>query len=293
MGKRKILGKGLNALFPDITSVMEEETKEGALFRCPIEAISPNPYQPRKVFDPQKIEELAASMQANGIIQPLVVRKGSNGYELIAGERRWRAAITAGLQDVPVIVKEVPDDQVLRLSLIENLQRENLNPVEEADAYRRLIEEFSLSQETVGEIVGKDRSTITNALRLLRLPEKVKTDLAVGRISSGHARALLAIEVNAKRLSVHNEIIKRDLSVRQTEELVKKIKQNKTVPLAKKEDPEIRAVRESLQRNLGTQVRIIRRGKRGRIELYFFSTEDLTRILEKLQGGTGLNDNEH
>jgi ParB family transcriptional regulator, chromosome partitioning protein len=285
MSKRKVLGKGLNALFPDMAAVMEGGTQEGTLFRCPIEAINPNPYQPRKAFDPEKIEELAASMQSSGVIQPLVVRKGSNGYELIAGERRWRAAIKAGLQEVPVVVKDVPDDQVLRLSLIENLQRENLNPIEEADAYRRLVEEFNLSQENVGEIVGKDRSTIANTLRLLKLPEKVRADLAVGRISSGHARALLAIEVNAKRLSAHKEIIKRDLSVRQAEELVKKLKHDRLATPAKRELPELRAIRESLQRDLGTRVRIIRRGNKGKIEVYFFSNEDLTRILEKIQGG--------
>ena len=188
MEKKRTLGKGLNALLPDISSVIEEESSTSAANLLDIEAIHPNPYQPRKVFDPEKIEELAASLRSSGIIQPLVVRKGPKGYQLIAGERRWRAAIHAGFKEVPVIIKDVSDSQALKLSLIENLQRENLNPIEEAEAYNRLIEEFSLLQEAVAEVVGKNRSTITNALRLLKLPEEVKNDLASGKISPGHAR---------------------------------------------------------------------------------------------------------
>lgn len=292
MGKRKILGKGLNALFPDITSVIEEERKEGPLFHCPIEAINPNPYQPRKSFDPKKIEELAASLQASGVIQPLIVRKISTGYELIAGERRWRAALKAGLKEVPVVVKDVPDDQVLKLSLIENLQREDLNPIEEAGAYRRLTEEFKLSQEAVADIVGKDRSTITNTLRLLKLPEEIKGDVASGKISPGHARAILSLDLNAKKIQLHREILKREFSVRQTEELVKRMKREKPVSPHRDEDVQIKFVQENLQRILGTQVRIVRKEKRGKIEVYFFSDDDFTRILEKIQGGQGSNDNE-
>ena len=210
MGKRKTLGKGLNALFPDINSVMEEEIKGNVTNLCDIEAIRPNPYQPRRSFDPEKIEELAASLRSSGIIQPLVVRKSFDGYELIAGERRWRAAFKAGLREVPIIIKEVPDDQVLKLSLIENLQRENLNPIEEAEAYRRLIEEFNLLQESLAEVVGKDRSTITNTLRLLKLPEEIKENLTSGKISSGLAPALKADlnpEVFAFRLSSSSFLI--------------------------------------------------------------------------------------
>jgi ParB family chromosome partitioning protein len=285
MNKKATLGKGLNALFPDISSVMEEEGNTGIANLLDIKAIHPNPYQPRKIFDPEKIEELAVSLRSSGIIQPLVVRKGFDGYELIAGERRWRAAIKAGLKEVPVIIKDVSDDQVLKLSLIENLQRENLNPVEEAEAYYRLIEDFKLLQEAVGEVVGKNRSTITNALRLLKLPEEIKKDLSLGKISSGHARAILVLDNNVKRLTLHREIIKRELSVRQTEELVKHWKEGKQLPAPRKEPVEIKSIRENLQRALGTQVKILRKGKKGKIEILFFSDDDLERILEIIQGG--------
>lgn len=285
MNKKTTLGKGLNALFPDISSVMEEEGKTGVATLLDIEAIHPNPYQPRKIFDPEKIEELAASLRSSGILQPLIVRKGSDGYELIAGERRWRAAIKADLKEVPVIIKNVSNDQVLKLSLIENLQRENLNPVEEAEAYYRLVEDFKFLQEAVGEAVGKNRSTITNALRLLKLPEEIKKDLSLGKISSGHARAILVLDNNAKRLTLHREIIKRELSVRQTEELVKHWKERKPLPARRKEPVEIKSIRENLQRALGTQVKITRKGKQGKIEIFFFSDDDLERILEIIQGG--------
>jgi len=167
MAKRKTLGKGLNALLPDIASVMEEEKRVMPANVCNIEDIRPNPYQPRKSFDSEKIEELAASLRANGVIQPLVVRERPDGYELIAGERRWRAASMAGLREVPIVIKDVPDHEVLRLSLIENIQRENLNPMEEAEAYLSLTKEFDLSQESLADLVGKDRSTITNDLASL------------------------------------------------------------------------------------------------------------------------------
>jgi ParB family transcriptional regulator, chromosome partitioning protein len=285
MNKKTTLGKGLNALFPDISSVMEEEGKTGVVTLLDVKAIHPNPYQPRKFFDPEKIEELAVSLRSSGIIQPLVIRKGSDGYELIAGERRWRAAIKAGLKEVPVIIKDVSEDQVLKLSLIENLQRENLNPVEEAEAYYRLIEDFKLLQETVGEVVGKNRSTITNALRLLKLPEEIKKDLSLGKISPGHARAILVLDNHVKRLTLHREIIKQELSVRQTEKLVKNWREKKTLPTHRKEPVEIKSIRENLQRVLGTQVKIFRKGKQGKIEIFFFSDDDLERILEIIQGG--------
>ena len=285
MNKKTTLGKGLNALFPDIGSVMEEEGKTGVATLLEIEAIHPNPYQPRKIFDPEKIEELAVSLRSSGIIQPLVVRKGSDGYELIAGERRLRAAIKAGLKQVPVIIKDATNDQVLKLSLIENLQRENLNPVEEAEAYYHLIEDFKFLQEAVGEAVGKNRSTITNALRLLKLPEEIKKDLSLGKISSGHARAILVLDNNVKRLALHREIIKRELSVRQTEKLVKHWKEGKQLPSPRKEPIEIKSIRENLQRALGTQVKIFRKEKQGKIEIFFFSDDDLERILEIIQGG--------
>jgi len=289
MGKRKTLGKGLNALFPDIHSVMEGESNNVIPTSCNIKAIRPNPYQPRKVFDPEKIERLAESLRSNGIIQPLLVRKSPNGYyELIAGERRWRAALKAGLREVPVIIKDVLDSEVLKLSLIENLQREDLNPIEEAEAYHRIIEEFHLSQESLAEVIGKDRSTITNTLRLLKLPEEIKGGLASGEVSSGHARAILSLDTNAKKLLLHRQIVNRRLSVRQTEELAKKMKTEKPLPYHQEEDAQISSIRERLQHFLGTQVRIIRKGKKGRIEISFFSDEDFERILATIQGGKGI-----
>ena len=285
MAKRKTLGKGLNALLPDITSVMEEGKRGGHTNLCNIEDIRPNPYQPRRSFDSEKIEELAASLRANGIIQPLVVRERPDGYELIAGERRWRAASIAGLREVPIVIKDVPDHEVLRLSLIENIQRENLNPMEEAEAYLRLTKEFDLSQESLADLMGKDRSTITNALRLLKLPEKIKQDVASGKISSGHARAILGLDTDAKKQKLHREVLKRELSVRQTEKLVKKMRKENPLSPRRKEDVQIHHVREKLQRILGTQVKIIRKGEKGRIEIAFFSDDDLERIIEIIQGG--------
>jgi ParB family chromosome partitioning protein len=285
MAKRKTLGKGLNALLPDIASVMEEEKRVMPANVCNIEDIRPNPYQPRKSFDSEKIEELAASLRANGVIQPLVVRERPDGYELIAGERRWRAASLAGLREVPIVIKDVPDHEVLRLSLIENIQRENLNPMEEAEAYLSLTKEFDLSQESLADLVGKDRSTITNALRLLKLPEKIKHDVTSGKISSGHARAILGIDTDAKKQKLHREVLKRELSVRQTEKLAKKMRKEGPLSPRRKEDVQVQHIREKLQRILGTQVKIIRKGEKGRIEITFFSDDDLERILEAIQGG--------
>jgi len=285
MAKRRTLGKGLNALLPDIASVMEEGKRGGHTNLCNIEDIRPNPYQPRRSFDSKKIEELAASLRANGVIQPLVVRERPDGYELIAGERRWRAASIAGLREVPIVIKDVPDHEVLRLSLIENIQRENLNPMEEAEAYLRLTKEFDLSQESLADLMGKDRSTITNALRLLKLPEKIKQDVASGKISSGHARAILGLDTDAKKRKLHREVLKRELSVRQTERLAKKMRRENPLSPRQEEDVQIHYIREKLQHILGTQVKIIRKGEKGRIEIAFFSDDDLERILETIQGG--------
>lgn len=287
MTKRTPLGKGLNALFPEITSVMEERRPSDAILVLPIEEIRPNPFQPRKVFDPKGLEELAASLRSSGLIQPLVVRKGVEGYELIAGERRWRAAAKAQLREVPVVVKDVADDQMLKLSLIENLQRESLNPIEEAEAYLRLTEEFSLSQEEVATAVGKDRSTVANSIRLLKLPEKIKEDIAGGKISPGHARALLALETNGSRLRLYQLILKKELTVRETEALAKKLANQKAVISRRRsDDPQLRSLQEDLQRRFGTQIRIVRTRGKGKIEIMFFSDEDLDRILEIMQGRT-------
>ncbi|MBN2466525.1 MAG: ParB/RepB/Spo0J family partition protein [Deltaproteobacteria bacterium] len=285
MGKRRALGKGLDALFPDISSEMEEQ-RDGATITCPIESIQPNPYQPRKTFDPDRLGELISSIRSSGVIQPLVVRKHPDGFELIAGERRWRAAIKAGLREVPIVIKNVSNDQALQLSLVENLQRENLNPIEEANAYRQLAEEFNFSQESIAEIVGKNRSTITNTLRLNRLPENMKNDLASGRISPGHARAILSLEANADKNRLYQEILKRNLSVRQAEAAAKRLSKQKSAPARAKGDAQTSFLREKLQRLLGTQVRIVKRGNRGKIEISFFSEEELERLANVFQKGT-------
>ena len=286
MAKRKALGKGLNALFPEIDA--EDYGGAGArndVNRCPVDAIFPNPRQPRRNFDAERIDELAASVKATGIIQPLIVRESAGGYELIAGERRWRAAIKAGLEDVPIVVKDVPDDQALILSLVENIQREDLNPIEEAEAYQRLTNSFELSQERVADIVGKDRSTVTNTLRLLKLPDRVREDLSSGKITSGHGRALLGLESSARMLAVHKEIVSKKLSVRETERLLKSMKRKSVTPALRKDDVEMTAFKEKLQYLLGTQIKIIRKGKKGRIEISFFSDDELERIMEIVQGG--------
>ena len=285
MAKRKSLGKGLDALFSEIGAGVEEEGVTAALVKpCPVDDIFPNPHQPRKRFDDDTIDELAASLKLNGMLQPLIVRKSPGGYELIAGERRWRAAIKAGIEEVPILVKDVSDDQALVLSLVENLQRENLNSLEEAEAYQRLTNDFHLSQEAVADIVGKDRSTVTNSLRLLKLPERIKEDLAAGKITSGHARALLGLESFAKMLKLHSEILVKELSVREVERLLKKVKREKSTAL-KKEDVQITSLKEKLQYLLGTQVKIVRKGKKGRIEISFFSDDDLERVLDIVQKG--------
>jgi len=284
--KRPALGKGLGALFPDI----EKEDRK-SFFLCGIEEISPSRYQPRKGFDGAKLDELAASIKEKGIIEPLIVRKGESGYELIVGERRWRAAQRAGIKEVPVIVREVSTGEALELALIENLQREDLNPLEEAEAYKRLMEEFHHTQEELAKRIGKDRTTVANAVRLLKLPEEIKASLSDESITSGHARALLGLDTPDEQKVACKEIIKRGLSVRETERLVKRIALRKSKPDAgvrpsREEDLLIRNLEETLRRFLGTQVRIPKKGQKGKIEIEFYSDEDLERIIERIMGAS-------
>jgi ParB family chromosome partitioning protein len=253
-----------------------------------IDLLSPNQQQPRLTIDDAKLEELAQSIKANGIIQPILVRRDGAAYRIIAGERRWRAAQRAGLQRVPVVVRDVSsgDKQLLELALIENLQRENLNPVDEAVAYQRLAEEFSLTQEQIAAAVGKDRSSIANFMRLLKLPEEVRGDLAAGALSTGHARALLPLPDAAAQRQAAREVISRGLSVRETEALVKRLLAPKAagVPSSRPTEPpkdvHTRAAEDRLRFALGTKVRIIRRGARGRIEIDFGSEAELNRVYE-------------
>jgi ParB family transcriptional regulator, chromosome partitioning protein len=278
MAKRPALGKGIGAL-------LNSATQEGGrkYFLCPIEELKPHGKQPRKTFNDEKMAELVASIREKGVIQPLVVRRVNDHYQIIAGERRWRAAQKAGLRDVPVVIQDVSEDWALEVALIENIQREDLNPIEEAAAYRNLMESFDLSQEEVGKRVGKDRSTVANALRLLRLPEMVRDDVMAGRLSMGHARALLALDEEEDLLEARQQVIKKFLSVRETEALVKRIKSivagGRSKPQAREPDPQLVHLAGELKRALGTQVKIVPRGRGGKIEISYFNPGDLDRLL--------------
>ena len=278
MGKdKKGLGRGLSTLLPEDT--LEEGSE---IFFCPLEAISPSPYQPRLKKE-EGLEELAASIKEKGVLQPLLVREITPGfYELVAGERRFQAAKMAGLERVPVIVKDLTPQEALELALIENLQRKDLNPIEEARGYQRLIEEFGLTQEEVAQKVGKDRSTVANALRLLRLPEDIQEDVLQGRLSAGHARALLSLENPALMRQARKEILEKGLSVRQTEALVKQLLAERK-PRKTETDPNIVALERELGQLLGTKVKLSWGKKKGRLTIEFYSTEQFEAFLEKIR----------
>jgi ParB family chromosome partitioning protein len=277
---RQALGKGLGALIPE-KGIPEADGKKAPQI-CGIEEIQPNPFQPRKVFSEEQLQELIDSIREKGILQPLIVRRRGNGFELIAGERRWRAAQKAGMKEVPILVKDVPDSEMLELSLVENIQREDLNPIEEAEAYKRLMEQFDLTQEEISKKVGKDRTTITNTVRLLKLPPEIKQSLAEGKISMGHARAFLSLEGIEKQRLLLKRLLAGGLSVRQTESLVKRFR-SRNSPVSRKTNPEWSGLMEELQRILGTKVRIVGKRKRGKIEIEFYSLDELDRILELLR----------
>ena len=277
---RKALGRGLGALLSsDSTIDLGAEPSE-----VDIESIVPGPMQPRTHFDEASLESLADSIRTHGIVQPLLVRRRDGGYELIAGERRWRAAKLAGIARVPVVVKEVPDDSLLEIALIENIQRENLNPIEEAQAYKKLIETVGLTQESLASRVGRDRSYITNYLRLLRLPDDVQHLVKDGRLSTGHARTLLALDHVDLQRRIARQIIDGGLSVRATEQLVQKATEEKPRRSGPQPvDPNIKAAETKLRRALGTQVKILQAADgRGKVEISFFNTQDLDRIYNLL-----------
>ncbi|PIQ44909.1 MAG: chromosome partitioning protein ParB [Deltaproteobacteria bacterium CG12_big_fil_rev_8_21_14_0_65_43_10] len=282
MTKRKVLGKGLGALIPEIN---QYDDKDNYVY-CNVEDIQPNKFQPRKGFDENRIEDLVVSIKEKGIIQPLIVRDVGDGYELIAGERRWRAAKRAGITEVPVIVKKASDTEVLELSLIENIQREDLSCLEEAEAYKRLTEEFTLTQEEVAKRVGKDRSTITNYLRLLKLPLEIRDGLSRDVVTMGHARAFLSLETPVKQREAYRQVLKRGLSVRQTEKMVRGLKkEKKNKPLERDKDIHLDSIKNELIKRFGTRVKIVaRKGGRGKIEIEFCSLDDLDRIIETLKG---------
>lgn len=287
MAKSRGLGKGLKALIPD-ESFMSIDNSDAdnagkLVFFLQINKIRPNADQPRKKFNREKLEELAASIKEHGILQPLVVRPENNGYTIIAGERRWRAATMAGLKEVPVIVKDLPAKDVMELALIENVQREDLNAIEEAEAYGALMEHFNLTQGEIGIRIGKSRAAITNTMRLLNLPDKVRQEVLDDHISSGHARALLSLEDQKQMEVLCEEIIDKKLSVRETERKVKLLKNPPKEEKAKSEkNPYITAVEDGLKQKFATKVKISGKKDKGKIELEYYSTEDLNRILDLL-----------
>jgi ParB family chromosome partitioning protein len=288
MSERKpALGKGLSALIPDAPDALS--TLRTSL-EIDIDLLTPNEYQPRMHVDEERLQDLARSIQANGVIQPIVVRRSDDGrYHIIAGERRWRASQLAGLHKVPVVIKEVGATEKkrrLEMALIENIQRENLNPIEEAQAYQRLVDEFGMRQEDVAVQVGKDRSSVANILRLLRLPDEVRAEVASGRLSMGHARAIVALTSDADQRRIARDVVSRQLSVRETEAIVKKAASPET-PAQKPgttttKDVHTRAAEEQLRLALGTSVEIKRRGKGGAVAIAFANEDELQRIYEYL-----------
>ncbi|WP_164019222.1 ParB/RepB/Spo0J family partition protein [Pyxidicoccus trucidator] len=290
--QKRALGRGLSALIPQAApapagKAAEQAALKAGVLKLPIESIHRDKEQPRQHFDEVKLKELSDSIKAQGVLQPILVRKDGDGYRIIAGERRWRASQAAGLKEVPAIVKDVTEVQAFELALVENLQRADLNPIEEAEGYKRLVEEFKLTQEQVSQRVGKERSTVANALRLLALPEDVKVMVADGALSMGHARALLGVPRLPELQNLAKQIADKKLSVRDTERLVQQSRSpgkkdaGKSAP---KQSPQVKSLVEELQRRLGTKVRLTERSPgKGTIEVDFFSYDDLDRLLKLLR----------
>jgi ParB family chromosome partitioning protein len=283
---RKALGKGLEALIPDRLQeqVKAEGQPEKVLVSLKMDKIRSNRYQPRTRMDEEKLAELAASIKERGIIQPVVVRQTGEGFELVAGERRFAAAKRLGWETIPaVITGKLSKEDMLELSLIENLQREDLNPIDTAKGYKRLLEECLLTQTEVAEKIGKDRSSVTNTLRLLSLPEKVQKLIGEGKISEGHARTILALSSGEEQIALARRVVKEGLSVRKTEDLAYGKKKSKTVRGKQKVSPAFFEIEQKLKQFFGTSVKVTSKGKGGKVEIEFYSEEDLSRILELLQ----------
>jgi ParB family chromosome partitioning protein len=281
--KKMALGRGLDALLPGIESI---DNRPNKYIMCDIELIRPNRYQPRLRFSEKELDALTESVKEQGIIQPILIRKDEQGYELIAGERRLKAAKRAGLTQAPAIVREITDAELLEISIVENIQRENLTPMEEAEAYHCLMKEFGLTQEQVAARVGKSRSSVANFLRLLNLPEEIKGSIMDGIISMGHARAILGTENTAQQRAVWRLVTSKNLSVRQTEDLVKTFKEKKHQTEPKEPTSEeiyFSGLSEDLSRHFGARVKIKRQGKKGRLEIEFYNNEDLNRLIELLK----------
>ena len=284
-GKRKkmALGKGLGALIPEVTPD-KKESKD--YFLCDIDLIRPNRFQPRLNFPEQDLQELTDSIKAQGILQPLLVRKDADGYELIAGERRLRAAKRASLDQVPVVLKRVDDDKMLEIAIVENIQRENLNPIEEAEAYHRLITQLNLTQDQASARVGKSRSAVANFLRLRQLPEQIKDSITDGSLSMGHARAILGAEATAQQLVAWRAVVGKGLSVRQTETLVRRLKSEKKksrVSRNRTEEIYLSGLAEELSRQYGTKIMIKKMGQKGKVEIEFYSNDDLDQLIKRLK----------
>src|SRR3989454_7827369 len=281
MNSKRGLGRGLGAL------LSSEPTESEALVEVPIDQIEVNPNQPRKVFDFTALDELSASIKSSGVIQPIIVRRFGGTYQLIAGERRWRAARQAGLDRIPAIVREATDAQSIELALVENLLREDLNPIEAAQAYQKLLAEFGWTQEELAQRIGKDRTSIANCLRLLRLPEEIQTDLRSGRLTMGHARALLALSSVAEQLRLRDQILANDWSVRTTEDSIRATETLEAVPgltlrRGRRRSVELESLEEALQRGLMTRVRIIGNERRGKIVVTYATPDELERLSEIL-----------
>ncbi|MFC1808348.1 ParB/RepB/Spo0J family partition protein [Candidatus Omnitrophota bacterium] len=283
MEKRRALGRGLQALIPE-PSVIEPETQSAPEARESIlylntQEIRPSRYQPRYDFNHDKLQELISSIKEKGVVQPILVRKAEQGYELIAGERRLRAAITLGLENMPAIVKDVDDVNAMELALIENIQRDDLNPIEEAKAYQRLCKEFNFTHEVIAQAVGRDRTSVTNFIRLLNLPDSIQNLILNDTLSMGHARALLSVTDPHKQQKLCDQVVKKGLSVREVEQLVKPHAKQRPNAARKTTDPQSAAVEEELQRILGTRIKIQHGKKRGKLIIEYFSPSDLERII--------------
>ena len=290
--KKKGLGKGLDALFAnteintkEITISNTAENVENGISYININDIKPNEGQPRKTFDEEKIVELADSIQEHGLIQPIVLRKAGKGYEIVAGERRWRACRRAGLKEVPCIIKELNDEENMLIAIIENMQREDLNPIEEAEGLNQMIVTYGLTQAEVSKSVGKSRPYITNVLRLLKLPEEVRVMVSNGELSSGHARAIVGVSGKAAQIKIAEKIVKEGLSVRETEKLIKEADAPAKRPAKRKaeKNADVKRVEEDLKAVLGTRVNLAQSGKKGKIEIEYYSREELERLIELLK----------
>ena len=277
---KKALGKGLGAFIPDEFSILKDER----FAEIEVDQIKANPFQPRMKFDDQTIEGLARSIRESGIVQPVIVVPEEDHYKIIVGERRWRAAQKAGLKKIPVLIRNVPKEKQLEISLIENIHREELNPLEIAQAYQRLIEEQKYTQQELAEKVGMDRTSVTNYLRLLKLPREIQDNLIEEKISMGHARALLALEDQAGQMFACRQVIDRNLSVRNTEKLVNRLKERAPRAQRRLEDPDLHALQEEMLKILGTKVLISGDRDKGVLKIFYFSMDDLNRLYEGVKG---------